>query len=47
MKGNRPPSEGYQFFGTLQIAAASKVLTAKLYNVAGKELYSVELEPAS
>lgn len=45
MKGNRPPSEGLQFFGTLQIDAASKTLTAKLHNVAGKELYSVDLEP--
>jgi len=47
MKANRPPSEGLQFFGALQIAAASKVLTAKLHNIAGKELYSVDLEPAS
>jgi alkaline phosphatase D len=45
MKANRPPSEGLQFFGTLQIAAASKALTAKLHNVAGKELYSVDLGP--
>ena len=45
MKANRPPSDGYQFFGTLHIAAASKVLTAKLHDVAGKELYSVDLEP--
>jgi alkaline phosphatase D len=45
MRGNRPPSEGFQFFGTLQIAAASKVLTAKLHNVAGKELFSIDLEP--
>ena len=44
MKANRPPSDGYQFFGTLQIAAASKVLTAKLHNVAGKELFSIDLE---
>jgi alkaline phosphatase D len=47
MKANRPPSEGYQFFGTLQIAAASKVLTAKLNNVAGKELFSIDLEPVA
>jgi alkaline phosphatase D len=46
MRGNRPPSEGLQFFGTLKIDAASKALTAKLHNVAGKELYSVELEAA-
>jgi alkaline phosphatase D len=45
MKGNRPPSDGLQFFGTLEIAAGSRVLTAKLHNVAGKELYAVELEP--
>jgi alkaline phosphatase D len=44
MKANRPPSEGLQFFGTLKVAT-SKVLTAKLHNVAGKELYSVDLEP--
>ncbi len=47
MKANRPPSEGLQFFGTLEIAAASKVLTAKLHNIAGKELFSVELPPAT
>src|SRR5262245_2467566 len=44
IKANRPPSDGYQFFGTLQVAAASKVLTAKLHNVAGKELFSIDLE---
>lgn len=47
MKGNRPPSEGLQFFGTLEIDAASKTLTAKLHNVAGKELFSVDLEPGT
>ncbi|HMC11054.1 MAG TPA: alkaline phosphatase D family protein [Pirellulaceae bacterium] len=45
MKANRPPSEGLQFFGTLQLAAASKVLTAKLHNIAGQELFSVDLPP--
>jgi alkaline phosphatase D len=45
MKANRPPSEGFQFFGTLEISAATKTLTAKLHNVAGKELFSVELPP--
>jgi alkaline phosphatase D len=47
MKGNRPPSEGYQFFGTLEIGAASKVLTAKIHNIAGKELFAVDLEPVA
>jgi alkaline phosphatase D len=46
MKANRPPSDGLQFFGTLNFAAASKVLTAKLHNIAGQEIYSVDLEPA-
>ena len=46
MKANRPPSDGLQFFGTLNIAAASKVLTAKLHNIAGQEIYAVDLEPA-
>ena len=46
MKAGRPPSDGFQFFGTLEIAAATKVLTAKLHNVAGKELFAVELPPS-
>jgi alkaline phosphatase D len=46
MKANRPPSDGLQFFGMLNFAAASKVLTAKLHNIAGQEIYSVDLEPA-
>ena len=46
MKGGRPPSDGFQFFGTLEIAAATKALTAKLHNIAGKELFAVELPPS-
>ena len=46
MKANRPPSDGYQFFGTLRVDARTKALTARLYNVAGDVLYSVELPPA-
>jgi alkaline phosphatase D len=45
MRGNQPPSAGFQFFGTLRIAARSKILTAKLHNVSGQELFSVDLEP--
>ena len=40
---NRPPSAGLQFFGTLTIDARTRAMTAKLIDVAGKELYSVEL----
>jgi alkaline phosphatase D len=43
MKGNRPPSDGLQFFGTLTIDARTRALTAKLRDLAGRTLYSVEL----
>jgi alkaline phosphatase D len=43
MKGNRPPSEGLQFFGTLRIDAKTRALTARLHNLAGEVIYSVEL----
>lgn len=45
MRGNRPPSEGLQFFGALAIDGRSNVLTVKLYNLEGRVLYAVELEP--
>ena len=43
MKPNRPPSEGLQFFGTLTVDGRTRALTAKLFNLAGDTLYSVEL----
>jgi alkaline phosphatase D len=46
MKPNRPPSAGYQFFGTLTADARTKALTVELHNVAGQSLYKVELPPA-
>jgi alkaline phosphatase D len=42
MKQNRPPSDGLQFFGTLTINA--RTLVARLHNLSGKAIYSVELE---
>lgn len=44
-KPNRPPSAGLQFFGTLSISAKTRALTAKLHDLSGKTLYSVELPP--
>lgn len=44
MKPNRPPSEGLQFFGTLTIDARTRALTARLHDLSGRALYSVELE---
>jgi len=45
MKPRRPPSDGFQFFGLMKIAAASRVLTASLHDLEGRRLYSVDLEP--
>jgi len=44
MKPNRPPSDGLQFFGTLKVDARTRSLTARLHNVSGKAIYSMELE---
>ena len=45
MKPNRPPSDGLQFFGTLDVDHRSRVLTARLHDVSGRALYAVELPP--
>jgi len=45
MKQNRPPSDGFQFFGTLRVSARTRALTAALHNVAGDKLFSVDLPP--
>lgn len=44
MKPNRPPSEGLQFFGTLEIDPATRRLTAALWNVANERLWSLDLD---
>jgi alkaline phosphatase D len=46
LKGNRPPSDGLQFFGTLTIDPRSRAMTVKLHNLSGQVIYSVELPPA-
>jgi alkaline phosphatase D len=43
--GNRPPSDGLQFFGFVRIAAATRVMTVELRNVAGNRIYGIDLEP--
>jgi alkaline phosphatase D len=45
MKPNRPPSDGFQFFGTLNVNARTKALTAQLHDLSGKTLYSIDLAP--
>jgi alkaline phosphatase D len=46
MKANRPPSDGFQFFGTLRVSARTRALTARLHNLAGDVIYTNELAPA-
>ena len=45
MKPNRPPSDGFQFFGLLRASAKTRALTVELRDLAGKTLYSLELPP--
>jgi alkaline phosphatase D len=47
MKPNRPPSEGLQFFGTVRIDGKTGVMTVALNDIAGKMLYSVDLNPTA
>jgi alkaline phosphatase D len=46
MKPNRPPSDGLQFFGTLKVDARTRALTARLHDLTGKVIYTMELPPA-
>lgn len=46
MAPNRPPSAGLQFFGTLEVAGPTGILTARLHNLAGETIYEVALPPA-
>jgi alkaline phosphatase D len=45
MKGNRPPSEGFQFFGLVTIDSQTRALSVAHYNAANERLWSVELPP--
>lgn len=45
MKGNRPPSDGYQFFGTMKIDAQTEALTVTHWDVNGKNLWNITLPP--
>jgi alkaline phosphatase D len=45
MKPNRPPSEGLQFFGTVKIDHYTEAMTVSFINLAGENLYSVDLQP--
>ena len=43
MKPNRPPSDGFQFFGTGRIDHRTHALTMRLHNLKGDVVFAVEL----
>ncbi len=43
MKANRPPSEGYQFFGLVSIDGQTRTMTVEHRNVADQKLWSIDL----
>lgn len=43
--GDEPPSAGLQFFGHVQIAADTAIMTVTLRDLTGASLYSVSLQP--
>jgi alkaline phosphatase D len=45
MKQNLPPTAGMQYYGVCKIDGLSGIMTHALYDVAGKELYKVALNP--
>ncbi len=46
MEQNRPPSEGLQFFGIVNIDAESKVANVAHFNRAGEKIWNIDLQPA-
>jgi alkaline phosphatase D len=46
MKPNRPPSDGFQFFGLMTVDPRTRALNVQLRDVAGKTLYSQDLPSA-
>lgn len=46
MPGNRPPSDNFQFYGTLDVDPATRALTAGLHDVTGRQLWQTEIAPS-
>ena len=46
MKPNRPPSDGFQFFGRLVAGAATRTLRASLHDRSGREIFATTIAPA-
>lgn len=45
MKPNRPPSEGKQFFGFVEIDGKTEMMKVSLHDIAGRPLWQTELMP--
>lgn len=45
LKANRSPRDGFQFFGEVEIDAASRKMLVKQFNINGQEVFSLELHP--
>lgn len=43
MKGNRPPSDGLQFFGMMRVDARTRQMTVSLRDLAGRIVYTIDL----
>ncbi|MFY7876347.1 MAG: hypothetical protein ACOVQM_12930, partial [Pirellula sp.] len=46
MRANRPPSEGYQFFGMVKIDSKTSAMNVSHWNAAGSKLWEIDLAPA-
>lgn len=44
--GNRPPSDDKQYFGTLDIDPATRALTAAIWDVTGRRLWTTDIAPS-
>lgn len=44
MRPNRPPTDGFQFFGMGRVDPGTRALTISLHNAAGSELFRVDLD---
>jgi alkaline phosphatase D len=44
-QANLPPSAGLQFFGSIKIDGGSRVMTVTHYDLNGKKLWSIDLQP--
>jgi alkaline phosphatase D len=43
LRGNRPPSDNFQFYGTLDIDPATRALTVGIWDVTGRRLWQTEI----